>query len=217
MNDFLGRDLGIEIECLGCASTYYNLEKSPSENKMQIIKDFGFVEFDNENIWAGKDSFAEQNIRIQGYKGAANFKKWLLWNIENLVVNRQGGVHIHVDFRKEFLQYGNNLASLAEHLEVFKRKKELLFLINTVYEYKGNYNAHVINTEKRGCICFRGDGQHEHRTLEPALYTIEFRMGICTFDYKRIMKWAICSTLWAESVSNKLPLSKKLCEEIMLL
>lgn len=211
MNKFLGRELGIEIENRGSALKIYcesfNIkEEYWFENTAKKIKEeYNLLNFCNENENDGLEDFCEQQARLKGWKSAEGYYRWLLWCANNLKINEVGAIHIHVDFRKEFALYLNTSRLNHQYqIDNWKRQKELKFLIEKVFKYTGTYNRHTINLWKTGCIAVRDNFE-----------TIEFRMGKCTFIYKDIIKWAICSTLWVESVSRKLPLNLKVCEEIM--
>jgi hypothetical protein len=205
MNSILGRHIGLEIENYGAGETYYQKNgESVFKCQSRIKKEYRFVSYESEFPYAHKTEFAEQRIRLNGYKSAAGLHKWLCWCMDNLIVPTGSANHYHIDFTKEANMCLRDPHVIMECYNLSERQHEVDFLVSQVFDYKGTYNERWITKYKSGVISYRC-----------GFNTFEFRMGRCTFNYKRIMKEAICSTIWVESVSKRLPLPKKLVSEIM--
>ncbi len=175
MYELLPFKLGIEIECTRSLANGMNMSDENLKRFFNVDK----ILIDLLDPINGDEYACEHRIRIIGYKQIAGLYRILQAMKEHCLVNVHGGLHIHVDFSD--CKYNSTFLGMKR----LRNKPQLVNFFDKhvkeavqFFDYKGIYSPHRATSSKDGVISMREE-------------TVEFRLGNCTFEYEKIIKWCI--------------------------
>lgn len=196
MRSLVPFSVGIEIECMKGLITIPTLREEDLTNHREmehnIVEIYNIKSF-SQDVYRNSDAsivYTEHRIRIKDYSQLPGLYKILELMKETCEINKEGGLHLHIDV-SEFLTI--NGTTYREY-EQFKTRERILvnglekkreYLVD-FFQYQGNNKTEMIGMDDKAyCITTRSDKG-----------TVEFRMGHCTFDYEKIVKWiVVCSSI----------------------
>lgn len=167
INSILPFKIGVEIEC------YESLSLKINKNHPEIIKQLNCVDYSDD--CTDSNNFCEHRICFNGHKQVVSLYNLCLLLQKNCTINTTTGIHYHFDMPeiKQFNGYKDkNKIKLVELLT------NELNNINTILNYKGDYNRKKVGIENKGTwVNIRSN----------YFNTIEIRTAGPSFDYTHII------------------------------
>lgn len=201
--------VGIEIDCAGIIKNdlrkKLRLDESGKLFAVELDTFGSSLEISGDGI-PPLSVCNEVRASFKGFRQTRYFKtflKILSSTPETLLPASNGGLHIHIDIGLS----ASNAHLRDYHIEGVKLLRQWYkYLRHTVFKrsvYTGDRDSragwggsHTINMIRN------------HRT-------IEYRLGVPTFDYVKIMKWVMCCSAMTKAIRIKKPFNKQLTDAIL--